>query len=276
MRKLDEVDKQIIRDICNIKESDIRTVSSIIAYLFKVDEYALLVYDKIFALKAEGVDSTSIIVLMAKIMSLIDYLQNNGYLYLIPNKEFCFIQDGADSSLTIDTYGNVNCSRGKFVKNDCDISLEVGAVSYESIAIPEKFEETLKEVICNFVYPTTKLQELVNNDFAFGEELQYKTELKYTKRGLYISLFALFISIASPFWMTCYNNRYAVTTIDSSQISKIVYAIKKLDNSVCANGQLKEKQNVVNDTLVIQRTRQMRLEPIEHKDKVVDDTNNAK
>ena len=106
--------------------------------------------------------------------------------------------------------------------------------------------------------------------------MQYKTELKYTKRGLYISLFALFISIASPFWMTCYNNRYAVTTIDSSQISKIVYAIKKLDNSVCANGQLKENQNVVNDTLVIQRTRHMRLEPIEHKDKVVDDTNNAK
>ena len=81
MRKLDEVDKQIIRDICNIKESDIRTVSSFIAYLFKADEYALLVYDKIFALKAEGVDSTSIIVLMAKIMSLIEQNSLFGIKY---------------------------------------------------------------------------------------------------------------------------------------------------------------------------------------------------
>lgn len=269
MRNLDDEDKQIIKNISKIKDDSIITVGNLIACLFKTDESALLVCDKIYILTAKCADSTAILVLMAKIVSLIDSLQNEGYLYLIPNKENLFIQNGADPSVSIDTYGNISCCKGVFVKNDCDISLEVGAVSYKSIAIPEKFEETLKEVICNFVYPTTKLQELVNNDFAFGEELQYKTELKYTKRGLYISLFALFISIASPFWMTCYNNKHAVTTIDSSQINKIVYAIQNLDNSVCVDGRLVEEQNIANDTLKIQRTQKKKLDSIEHKGKVV-------
>lgn len=269
MRRLDEEDKQIIRNISDIKENDIKTVGSIIAHLFKTDESALLVCDRIYILTAECADPTAILVLMAKIMSLIDSLQNEGYMYLIPNKENLFIQNGADSSVSIDTYGNISCCRGNFIKKDCDISLEVEKILFMSIAVPEKLEEALKKVICNYVYPTTKLLELVKNDFAFGEELRYKTELKYTRGGLCISLFALFISIASPFWMTCYNNKYAVTTIDSSQINKIVYAIQNLDNSVCVDGRLVEEQNIANDTLKIQRTQKKKLDSIEHKGKVV-------
>lgn len=159
-----------------------------------------------------------------------------------------------------------------FIK-DCDISLEVEKLLFISIAVPEKFEESLKRVICNYVYPTTKLLEFVKNDFAFGEELRYKTELKNTKRGLWISLIALFISIVSPFWMTCYNNKYAVTTIDSSQINKIVYAIQNLDNFVCVDSQLVEEQNVTYDTLEVQCTQKNKIDSMEHKGKVVIDAN---
>lgn len=259
MKRLDDEDKQIIRNISNIKDNGIKTVGSLIAHLFKTDESALLIYDKIYILTAGNVDSTVILVLMAKIMSLIDSLQNEGYLYLIPNKENLFIQNGADSSVSIDTYGNISCCRGNFVIKDCDISLEVEKLLFISIAVPEKFEESLKRVICNYVYPTTKLLEFVKNDFAFGEELRYKTELKNTKRGLWISLIALFISIVSPFWMTCYNNKYAVTTIDSSQINKIVYAIQNLDNFVCVDSQLVEEQNVTYDTLEVQCTQKNKI-----------------
>ena len=273
MKRLDDEDKQIIRNISNIKDNGIKTVGSLIAHLFKTDESALLIYDKIYILTAGNVDSTVILVLMAKIMSLIDSLQNEGYLYLIPNKENLFIQNGADSSVSIDTYGNISCCRGNFVIKDCDISLEVEKLLFISIAVPEKFEESLKRVICNYVYPTTKLLEFVKNDFAFGEELRYKTELKNTKRGLWISLIALFISIVSPFWMTCYNNKYAVTTIDSSQINKIVYAIQNLDNFVCVDSQLVEEQNVTYDTLEVQCTLKNKIDSMEHKGKVVIDAN---
>ncbi len=273
MKRLDDEDKQIIRNISNIKDNGIKTVGSLIAHLFKTDESALLIYDKIYILTAGNVDSTVILVLMAKIMSLIDSLQNEGYLYLIPNKENLFIQNGADSSVSIDTYGNISCCRGNFVIKDCDISLEVEKLLFISIAVPEKFEESLKRVICNYVYPTTKLLEFVKNDFAFGEELRYKTELKNTKRGLWISLIALFISIVSPFWMTCYNNKYAVTTIDSSQINKIVYAIQNLDNFVCVDSQLVEEQNVTYDTLEVQCTQKNKIDSMEHKGKVVIDAN---
>ena len=244
-----------------------------IAHLFKTDESALLVYDKIYILTARSADSTVILVLIAKIMSLIDSLQNEGYLYLIPNKENLFIQNEADSSVSIDTYGNISCCKGNFFMKDCDISIEVEKVLFISIAVPEKFEESLKSVICNYVYPTTKLLELVKNDFAFGEELRYKTELKNTRRGLWISLIALFISIVSPFWMTCYNNKYAVTTIDSSQINKIVYAIQNLDNFVCVDSQLVEEQNVAYDTLEVQCTQKNKIDSMEHKGKVVIDAN---
>lgn len=273
MKRLDDEDKQIIRNISKIKDTDIKTVGGLIAHLFKTDESAVLVCDKIYILTADCADSTAIQVLMVNIMSLIDSLQNEGYLYLIPSKENLFIQNGADSSVSIDTYGNISCCRGNFVKKDCGISLEVEKILYTSIAVPEKLEEALKKVICNYVYPTSKLQELVKNDFAFGEELQYKTELRYTRRGLCISLFALFISIASPFWMTCYNNKYAVTTIDSSQISKIVHAIQNLDNCVCVDSQLVEEQNVAYDTLELQSTQKKKLDSIEHKGKVVVDAN---
>ena len=273
MKRLDDEDKQIIRNISNIKDNGIKTVGSLIAHLFKTDESALLIYDKIYILTAGNVDSTVILVLMAKTMSLIDSLQNEGYLYLIPNKENLFIQNGADSSVSIDTYGNISCCRGNFVIKDCDISLEVEKLLFISIAVPEKFEESLKRVICNYVYPTTKLLEFVKNDFAFGEELRYKTELKNTKRGLWISLIALFISIVSPFWMTCYNNKYAVTTIDSSQINKIVYAIQNLDNFVCVDSQLVEEQNVTYDTLEVQCTQKNKIDSMEHKGKVVIDAN---
>lgn len=273
MKRLDDEDKQIIRNISNIKDNGIKTVGSLIAHLFKTDKSALLIYDKIYILTAGNVDSTVILVLMAKIMSLIDSLQNEGYLYLIPNKENLFIQNGADSSVSIDTYGNISCCRGNFVIKDCDISLEVEKLLFISIAVPEKFEESLKRVICNYVYPTTKLLEFVKNDFAFGEELRYKTELKNTKRGLWISLIALFISIVSPFWMTCYNNKYAVTTIDSSQINKIVYAIQNLDNFVCVDSQLVEEQNVTYDTLEVQCTQKNKIDSMEHKGKVVIDAN---
>jgi hypothetical protein len=273
MKRLDDEDKQIIRNISNIKDNGIKTVGSLIAHLFKTDESALLIYDKIYILTAGNADSTVILVLMAKIMSLIDSLQNEGYLYLIPNKENLFIQNGADSSVSIDTYGNISCCRGIFVIKDCDISLEVEKLLFISIAVPEKFEESLKRVICNYVYPTTKLLEFVKNDFAFGEELRYKTELKNTRRGLWISLIALFISIVSPFWMTCYNNKYAVTTIDSSQINKIVYAIQNLDNFVCVDSQLVEEQNVTYDTLEVQCTQKNKIDSMEHKGKVVIDAN---
>lgn len=273
MRRLDEEDKQIIKNISKIKDDSIITVGNLIACLFKTDESALLVCDKIYILTAKCADSTAILVLMAKIVSLIDSLQNEGYLYLIPNKENLFIQNGADPSVSIDTYGNISCCKGNFVKKDCDISLEVEKELFISIAVPEKFEESLKRIICNYVYPTTKLLELVNNDFAFGEELRYKTELKNTRRGLWISLIALFSSIVSPFWMTCYNNKYAVTTIDSSQINKIVYAIQNLDNFICVDSQLVEEQNVAYDTLELQSTHKKKLDSIEHKGKVVVDAN---
>lgn len=273
MRRLDEEDKQIIKNISKIKDDSIITVGNLIACLFKTDESALLVCDKIHILTAKCADYTAILVLMAKIVSLIDSLQNEGYLYLIPNKENLFIQNGADPSVSIDTYGNISCCKGNFVKKDCDISLEVEKELFISIAVPEKFEESLKRIICNYVYPTTKLLELVKNDFAFGEELRYKTELKNTRRGLRISLIALFISIVSPFWMTCYNNKYAVTTIDSSQINKIVYAIQNLDNFICVDSQLVEEQNVAYDTLEVQSTLKNKLDSMELKGKVVIEAN---
>ena len=73
--------------------------------------------------------------------------------------------------------------------------------------------------------------------------------------------------------MTCYNNKYAVTTIDSSQINKIVYAIQNLDNFICVDSQLVEEQNVAYDTLEVQSTLKNKLDSMELKGKVVIDAN---
>ena len=45
MKRLDDEDKQIIRNISNIKDNGIKTVGSLIAHLFKTDKSALLIYD---------------------------------------------------------------------------------------------------------------------------------------------------------------------------------------------------------------------------------------
>lgn len=248
MRKLDKEDKQIIRNISNIKENDIKTVGSLIAHLFKADKSALLVYDKIYILTTESTDSTAILVLMAKIMSLIDYLQNDGYLYLIPNEEHYFLQDGFDSKITINTNYDIECCRGHFVKGPCGMRIEIDNKSFVSIEIPEQIEKTFKMVVCSYVYPTTKLVELVKNDFAFGDELRYKTELKYTRIGLVISIVALLISIAAPFYMTKYNNKHSITTVDSIQIHRIEQAIWNHHNKVCKTQKLIREQKKLRDT----------------------------
>ncbi len=249
MRALDEEDKQIIRSINNVSEGDIKTVGSLITHLFKADKSALFVYDKVYILIGQDMDSATMMVSMAKILSLIDSLQKEGYLYLIPNKEYFFLQDGFDSSVTVNTYDVISCCRGNFERSGSTISLVLNNQSFVSIDIPEKLEDALKATICNFVYPTAKLHELIKNDFAFGDELQYKTELKYTRIGLAISLIALFVAIGAPFYMTEYNNKHAVTTIDSTQFNRIEQAIQKNNTMECSGNLSIIKKEFAGDTV---------------------------
>ena len=238
MRKLDEEDKRIIKNISNVGEGEIKTVGSLITHLFKADKSAILVYDKVYLFTERGVDSSSMLILMAKILSLIDSLQNEGYLYLIPNKDYLFLQDGFDSSVTVNTHGDISCRRGTFERNASVMSIVLDNRPFVSIDLPEKIEEALKMIICNFVYPTAKLHELIKNDFTFGDELKYKTELKYTKRGLLISMIALCCSIVAPFYMTDYNNKHAISTIDSIQFNRIVQEIQNNNTMECKDCQM--------------------------------------
>lgn len=226
MRRLDDTDKQIIKNIIHVKDNEYKTVGSLIAHLFKANESAILVHDKIYLLIAENYDSTSILVLIVKIISLFDSLQREGYIYLIPTKDYLFLQDGFESSVSVNTYGDISCCRGVFNRDGTNVELVLDNQSFVSIDIQEEFGNALKIVLCNFVYPSAKLHELVKNDFLFGDELRYKVELRYTRIGLYISLLALFISIGAPFYMTEYNNHHSITTIDTIQINRIEQAIK--------------------------------------------------
>lgn len=253
MRKLDEEDKQIIINISNVGKGEIKIVGSLITHLFKADKFALLVYDKVYLLTEQGVDSSSILVLMAKILSLIDSLQKEGYLYLIPNEEYLFLQDGFDSNVTVNTYGDISCSRGTFERIASVMSIVLDNRTFVSIDIPKKIEEALKMIICNFVYPTAKLHELINNDFTFGDELKYKTELKYTKIGLGISIIALFFSFVAPFGVTHYNNKYAITTIDSIQFNRIVQVIKSINIMECKDSQLIKKNTKENTGITLRQ-----------------------
>ena len=232
MRRLDKTDKQIINNIANLGQNDIRTIGDIISPLFKARQAALLVCDDIYLLRTDKVHATEILVLVAQIISLIDLLQKEGFLYLIPHKEFFFLQENCNSTIAITTQNSIKCSLGCFERDDFhnQIRINVDEDVYSSINISAEYKKAIESIICNFVYPTKKLHELVKNGFCFGEELRYKEELKFTKIGLYISLFALILSIGAPFYMTSYNNKYAITTIDSIQIQRIEDAILNYKN----------------------------------------------
>lgn len=221
MKKLDDIDKEIIRSIDKVCQSNIGKISNVIASFFKENQSALLIHDDIYLLTVDDMFSSKMFLSMVKIVSLIDSLQKNGYIYLIPNKESFFLQNGCDSSITISTQGEISCHLGIIERDSHDmIKLTTKGKSYRSVEISKEFRLALKQTICNFVYPSPKLHELIKNNFVFDEELRYKNELKYTKIGLGISIFALLLSIGSE-----YNNKHAITTIDSIQIQKIENAI---------------------------------------------------
>ncbi len=242
MRTLDDIDKEIIYNINKENKKNLKRMDSVIGHLFKPDKSALLLHDNVYLFTSDETKTTEMLVLSAQIISLIDSLQKEGYIYLIPNKDSYFLQDGVESSITINTHGDIGCCLGYFKQGPSNniLRLDIKDISYISVDIPKALERALKLTLCNYVFPTAKLHQLVNNNFAFGEELRFKKELKYTRIGLCISLLALAISLGAPFYMTKYNNKHAVTTINSNQIKEIEKDLlnilnKKISNEIDTN-----------------------------------------
>lgn len=240
MRNLNKSDKDLIRSLTRIEMSKNVLLKDIFQGILEEGKYAVLINeDNIHLFCNEGDGSAcEIQQLIIHHISLLEQLENEGYIYLIidESRDSFFLQGKVKQEVWCD--GNIlKCYLGDIIKSNNSFSIPCKNGKYEEIPLSKNMGSQLNKFIRSIVYPTDKLYDFVKNGFLSEDAVKYKKNYHIALGGLVVSLAALFVSIGAPFWMTCYTTKYnndnAITTIDTSQISSVT---KRLDEIILQVG----------------------------------------
>lgn len=242
MRKLSKDDKALLDKIASYDNSSLNPVSNIVSEIFKSGQTALFIAEKSYLLKKEDVALHEVQSQLLSIISLLSELRQEGYIYLLENNdsESLIIQKGQRSEVW-SSQGTLCSVLGEIEYIGTDtVKVSDNKCSYTGKAFSREFSSVLSHFLTSFLCPTDKLKSFKEVGYVTDDEYKFKTELCYTRIGLFISLVALFASICSPIcltkwqtkYQTDYNNKNAITTIDEAQLNEVILNLNNITTSL--------------------------------------------
>jgi len=252
MRNLDELDRQIM-DILRKDHSS----SLSLKVFFGVKEIALFLsrtHGKVFLLYKDEYTRKRGFSLIVQIVSLIEMMEKEGFLYCIPNTngQDLFINADADANVGVGENDNIiTISNGILEITDDEILQKSnnGLQILKGESLPQNLVDRILQYFDCTVFPSKSLEELSENNYEPLEIRSYKQEIRDAKIGRNIAFFALFVSLGSSFGMTFFNNKYAKTQICEKQYDKIIEVISNIRHEIGA----KSKTDSVNNFEVIRK-----------------------
>lgn len=254
MRNLTITDKQIIDKILACGLNTLSPVCDIASGMFLSGQTALLLCNKAYLLRCGNFDVSSVQAQLIAFVSLLTELQHEGFVYLV-NYNTCnqlLIQKDLQNEVWItDNVLNTNLGKLKFdgTKGVCISTAE--NAEYIGNAYSEGYSKILFQLLTSYICPTEKLRKYKDVGYLSDDAVRYKKELCYTRIGLAVSLFALLLSIVSPFWVTkwqtkyqCdYNNEHSYTTINGEEHHEYLRELNHISStldSIVLNNPIKE------------------------------------
>lgn len=234
MRKINDTDKQIISDML---QQDVLNMPIVISYIknyFKKNDTAIFILSsvgKAYILYRNQDYYKKAIKLIVDIVSLLEYLDKEGYIYCIQadiNQSY-FIYDPSEISVGINDNDSYTISNG-ILKINGEIA-EFYDSTHTLVLSGTCCQKELTDKIMHYfkciIYPTESLKDLVRNKFETLEIISYKREIKEAKISRNFAWAALIISLLSPFGMTFFNNKFAKTEITDYQYMEV---LQKMEN----------------------------------------------
>lgn len=261
MRIYSSEEQHFIKSIL-MNRDGMRVGRELVANLFDNDSIALAILDdsRVCMLSAslESVKAKTAKLRLFSIIALMESLENEQMICCIDSDpEMSLYMSSEDTSLAIahDKYtfaeGTIEQSHGNYILRDLK-----GNIVMNGRVLSLPLERKINHFIVGDVYATSRLKELVENEFKSVEILQYEEELGYTRKSLYVSWAAFIISLLSTILNVPISNMWGKSTIMETQYQGIMQSISSINKSEntkkCVVGSV-EKKPV--DTLCVQHNK---------------------
>lgn len=193
------------------------------------------------------------------LLSFLKYLEDEGLIFVIDRSTrdslfFCDADDpivGDDGSTQYYTYdkGRIEVEDGIYMAKD-----RYGSILMLGVSCSPTLSSCMNHFLTGEIYSTESLRVFAEKKIKNLEELQYEKEIKYTKKGLYVSLVALGISLLSPIISIPLSNKYSISTINNDQfrtidttlndINKGIHYTKRHDGLIHKHALMSDSMNV--------------------------------
>ncbi len=211
--------------------------SELVADLFSNDSIALAILDDsrvcLFSSSLESEKAKTAKLRLFSLIALMESLEYEQMIYCIDNEPtLSLYMTSRDTSLAFGH--NKYTFAGGIIErtpDKCILKNTVGNTLMEGRYLSLPLERTIIHFITGDVYATSRLQELVENQFKSVEILQYEKELNYTRKSLRISWAAFGISLLSLVFNVPISNKWGRSTISRTQYEGIIKGISAIGKS---------------------------------------------
>lgn len=233
MRNLSKEDKFFIDLLASKSTNALYPIKDLFVSLFPNNYPAMLIVDDVAYLIADDISYKELMHSILRIITLLSELVNDGYIYVCKDiKRDDFIINNSSVSTLWQESGKISCGLGIIHILKDNIKIDSSACTYNGIALPEAISHQVVYYLKSLFCPTDKLIKFKEDKYEPEEIIKYKRELRLTRWGLAISILALFISLISPICATSYNNKHAISTLESTQYSGLNEKLKRIESLV--------------------------------------------
>lgn len=230
MRYYSKEDQTLLKLLIN-KDLSEKLGSFLVGKLLGVDRIALFLQKDANSFlfepcNGDGVKFKADKTRLTSILSLLDYLEQQGYLYCLDdidnvNLLFC---SSKDPSIAIDsTNSRYTFQEGYIEAKDGQYNMynKSRLLIMKGHSVSPLLAQKLRHYFAGEIYPAEQLRVLVESDFKPIETLQYEQQMRYARRSLHISWGAFIVSLLTMCVNVPISNSCGRSTINSNQFSII-------------------------------------------------------
>jgi hypothetical protein len=236
MRKFNQREQHIIKLISEIEIGSTDTFSRILQEKFFTikKKNALIVnhisQDILLYINTSDFNDLSkrsiAVVELLELVSLISYLEEEGYLSILPTSKYTgldCIYEGFNNIVSTKQNDTFTDTDGTISQLKIDkIEKSDGTISFLSISI-EPLYETIKKNFLAFIYPSEDIKSLVKNDFKSDEDIKFRKQHVLSWAGL---ITAIVIGILSILFTV-----YSIYKNDSNTQKQSLIIKKRIENT---------------------------------------------
>lgn len=230
MRQYTKDDREIIQILMQ-NDNQKRLGSLLIGRIFGLEQIALLSRKGECSVlfessKENGQQIQSHKAQLTDMLSLLDYLEQQGYLYCLDytgNEDLLFCTS-SDPQIAVNKENTRHSHQGGYIEyTNGEYSMYNSSCTMvmKGHVISSLLAQKLRHFLMGEIYATAQLSNLVANNFKAEETLQYEEQMKYAIRGLHISWGAFIVSILAMILNVPLSNRCGYSTINSEQFAII-------------------------------------------------------